>query len=47
MDLYPEGTIFIHGEIWNAYAEEPVKKGEKVVVIKNEGLKLFVKKAKR
>ncbi len=38
------GTVFIHGEIWQATSEEKIKKGEKVEVIGIEGLKLKVKK---
>ena len=38
------GTVFIHGEIWQAISEEKIKKGEKVEVIGVEGLKLKVKK---
>lgn len=40
------GTVFIHGEIWQAISEEKIKKGEKIEVIEVEGLKLKVKKFK-
>ena len=40
----PEGTVFIHGEIWSAESKEVIEKGEKVRVIGSEGLKLFVEK---
>ena len=40
----PEGTVFIHGEIWSAESKDPIGKGEKVRVVGYEGLKLFVKK---
>ncbi len=44
-DLAPEGMVFIRGEWWNAEAERgKIKKGEKIVVSKIEGLKLIVKK---
>jgi membrane-bound serine protease (ClpP class) len=43
-DIYNEGLVFVHGEIWKAYSDEPVKAGEKVVVEKMENLKLKVKK---
>ncbi len=38
------GKVFIHGEIWDAVSEkgEIIKKGEKVKVVKVEGLKLMV-----
>jgi len=42
----PEGTVFIHGEIWSAESKEAIEKGEKVRVIGSEGLKLFVEKKK-
>jgi membrane-bound serine protease (ClpP class) len=32
-DLEASGKVFVHGEIWEAEAESPVKKGEKVRVI--------------
>jgi membrane-bound serine protease (ClpP class) len=31
-DLSPEGKVFVHGEIWNAEAAEPIAKGSKVRV---------------
>ncbi|HKK82643.1 MAG TPA: NfeD family protein [Atribacterota bacterium] len=38
--------MFVHGETWQAATLNgiPVKKGEKVVVISLEGLRLIVKK---
>ncbi|RJQ51188.1 MAG: nodulation protein NfeD [Nitrospiraceae bacterium] len=43
-DIHNEGLVFVHGEIWKACSDEPVKAGEKVVVEKMENLKLKVKK---
>ncbi len=45
-NLNPDGQIFIHGEIWQAtsFGGTHIKKGEKVVVISLEGLRLIVKK---
>jgi len=45
-DLNPDGQVFVHGETWQAATLNgiPVKKGEKVVVISLEGLRLIVKK---
>jgi membrane-bound serine protease (ClpP class) len=31
-DLTPEGKVFVHGELWNAEATEPIAKGSKVKV---------------
>jgi membrane-bound serine protease (ClpP class) len=42
--LAPEGKVFVHGEIWNAYADRPIEEGEKVRVLKAEGLRLKVEK---
>jgi membrane-bound serine protease (ClpP class) len=45
-DLAPEGKIFVHGELWEAEAVEPVAAGEKVRIVEVLGtLKLRVKKA--
>lgn len=32
-NLNPEGTVFVHGEIWNAEASEEILKGAKVKVV--------------
>jgi membrane-bound serine protease (ClpP class) len=44
-DLDPEGSVLIHGEIWNAESDVKVEAGEKVIVDSVEGLKLKVKPA--
>lgn len=41
-----KGKVFLEGEIWQAISEEPISKGEKVIVIEQEGLVLKVKKEK-
>ena len=38
------GNVFVHGEIWRAFSNDVIKKGEKIVVEKVEGFKLKVKK---
>lgn len=43
-DIGADGQIFVRGEYWNAKSDEPIKKGEKVVVVAVEGLRLHVKK---
>ncbi len=44
-DLSPAGTVFVHGELWEAEAAEPVRAGEKVkVVAVLDGLKIQVGK---
>jgi membrane-bound serine protease (ClpP class) len=44
-DLDPEGKVFVHGEIWNAEASEPIAKGSKVKVTRVlDTLKIRVEK---
>lgn len=38
-----EGKIFVHGELWNAISEEPLSKGDKVIILEVKGLTLRVK----
>jgi membrane-bound serine protease (ClpP class) len=45
--LSPEGKVFIHGEFWNAYADEAIEEREKIRVLKTEGLNLKVEKLKK
>ena len=45
-DIGPSGgKVFIDGELWDATAQEPVAKGEKVEILKLENFKLCVKKS--
>lgn len=41
-DIAPEGEVYIQGAYWGAYSDAPVKKGERVVVVSVEGLRLKV-----
>ena len=41
--LAPQGKVSIHGEIWNAVAEEPVAAGETVQVTGVRNLTLAVR----
>jgi membrane-bound serine protease (ClpP class) len=44
-DLGPAGKVFVHGEIWEAEADGPVRAGEKVKVLQVlDGLKIKVRK---
>lgn len=44
-DLEPTGKIFIDGALWTATSDsEPIKKGEKVEVLRMDGLRLTVRK---
>ncbi|HSL84891.1 MAG TPA: nodulation protein NfeD, partial [Thermoanaerobaculia bacterium] len=42
-DLRPEGKVFVHGELWDAVAEAPVAKGERVEVVAVDGMTLRVR----
>ncbi|KPK01363.1 MAG: serine protease [Nitrospira bacterium SG8_35_4] len=41
-DILTDGSVFLHGEIWSAWSDTPIKKGEVIVVEKVEDLKLKV-----
>ena len=43
-NLAPRGVVHVGGEDWNALAEPPVSKGERVTVVSVEGLTLHVRK---
>jgi len=45
--LDPEGKVFVHGELWNAYSDERIEEGEKIRVLKTDGLKLKVERLKK
>jgi membrane-bound serine protease (ClpP class) len=40
------GSVFIHGEYWDAVSDERIKNGEQVIIVLVEGLKLTVKQKK-
>ncbi len=43
-DLSPAGKVFVHGELWEAEADTPIRAGEPVKVVEVRGLKLKVTK---
>jgi membrane-bound serine protease (ClpP class) len=43
-DIGEKGQVFVRGEFWNAWSDEPIAKGERITVTAVEGLKLKVKK---
>jgi membrane-bound serine protease (ClpP class) len=43
-DILADGQVFMRGEYWSAWSDEPIQKGEKVKVVAVEGLKVKVKK---
>jgi len=44
-DLAPAGTVFVHGELWDAHSGETIRQGEAVEVTAVDGLRLRVKRA--
>ena len=45
-DLTPRGKVFVHGELWNAEADQEIAKGEEVQVVEVlKNLKIKVTKA--
>jgi membrane-bound serine protease (ClpP class) len=45
--LVPAGTVFVHGEYWDAVSSSPVEPGADVRVVSIDGLKLRVEPAKK
>ncbi|MCD6583068.1 MAG: nodulation protein NfeD [Candidatus Omnitrophica bacterium] len=43
-DIDKKGKVLVHSEVWNAFSSDKIKKEEKVVIEKVEGLNLFVKR---
>lgn len=43
-DLNLEGKVGVDGEIWDAVSNEPIRRGEKVQILRLENLKIYVKK---
>ena len=43
-DIDPEGKIFVRGEYWEAYSDEPIAAGEKIIVTAVEGMRAKVRK---
>jgi membrane-bound serine protease (ClpP class) len=47
-DIAPRGSAQLAGELWSAEleeGEEPIQRGEKVIVVRAEGIRVFVRKA--
>jgi membrane-bound serine protease (ClpP class) len=44
-DIHQQGRVFVHGEYWNAFSQEPIVKGEPVEIVQvGKGMKVKVKK---
>jgi membrane-bound serine protease (ClpP class) len=46
-DVHDQGTVFVHGEYWNAWSDEPIPSGTRVTVLEVDGMKLKVTAAVR
>jgi membrane-bound serine protease (ClpP class) len=46
-DIHAKGQAFVHGEIWSARSDEPIKAGEKIIVEKVDHLTLKVRPIKK
>lgn len=44
-DIAPQGTVFVHGEYWQARSAVPIATGKHVIVESIQGLQLFVREA--
>lgn len=45
-EVFEEGKVFVHGEYWNAYSDEPIPPSTPVKIVKVDGMKLKVIKNK-
>jgi len=43
-DISPEGKVFIRGEYWDAWSDNPISRGEKITVVSVAGMKVKVEK---
>jgi membrane-bound serine protease (ClpP class) len=41
------GKVFVHGEYWNAVADEPIEAGERAEVLEVNGMRLTVRRVSR
>jgi membrane-bound serine protease (ClpP class) len=44
-DISPEGKVFVRGEYWEAWSDQIIARGDKIVVTGVEGMRLKVRKA--
>lgn len=45
-DIVPgkDGFVIVNGEYWRAVSDEPLRRGDRIVVVRRDGLKLYVKR---
>jgi len=41
-DIDRKGKVYVHGELWDARSDRPVRKGERVIVNALDGMTLIV-----
>ncbi len=41
-DVHGEGKVFVKGEYWNAFSDQPIGKDRKIRVLEVQGLRLKV-----
>jgi membrane-bound serine protease (ClpP class) len=46
-DVHESGSVFVHGEFWNAYSDEPIAAGTRIEVVAVDGMTLKVRAASR
>ncbi len=44
-DISPEGKVFIRGEYWDAWSDNPISRGEKITVVSVAGMRVKVEKS--
>jgi len=42
-DVHNSGQVFVHGEIWEAVSDVPLKAGSKIIIEEVKGLRLKVR----
>jgi membrane-bound serine protease (ClpP class) len=46
-DIHESGSVFVHGEFWNAYSDDPIPQGSNVKIVAVEGMTIKVQETKR
>jgi membrane-bound serine protease (ClpP class) len=46
-DVEADGTVFVHGEFWNAHSDTPIPANTKIEVVAVDGMNLKVKSASK
>ena len=42
-DVHGDGSVFVHGEFWNAHSDEPIPAGSRIEVVHVEGMRVKVR----